>query len=251
MIQGLYQSAAAAHGMQAWNDVIAANISGSTAMGFKKTAVTFEGVLAGGTGFQNGSGATVESASVAPRIRKSTNFTPGQIERSGDPQEFAIDGLGFFRLQAPDGTHVYTRDGQFRISGDGRLVSKRGFDVVSDAGPIQLQIEGGPLTVDPEGRVLQGDQEVGTLTVYSIRDTDALLRTNGGFLLDPKSTDFPVADPAVRVRQGYREMSNSSAIREMIEIMSVNNALQANQRMIQSLDGLTERAVQVLGNTGA
>jgi len=44
-------------------------------------------------------------------------------------------------------------------------------------------------------------------------------------------------------------MGNVSAIREMTDLIIVNNALQANQKVIQNFDSLSERAVQILGNT--
>ena len=61
----------------------------------------------------------------------------------------------------------------------------------------------------------------------------------------------PVQAENSRVRQGYLEMGNVSGIREMTNLIVVNNALQANQRVIQNFDSLTDRAVQVLGTTGS
>jgi flagellar basal body rod protein FlgG len=52
-----------------------------------------------------------------------------------------------------------------------------------------------------------------------------------------------------RIQQGFVEMSNVSAMQEMAGLITINNALQANQRVLQTYDGLTDRAVQVLGNT--
>jgi flagellar basal body rod protein FlgG len=248
MIQGLHQSAAAATGLEAWSNAIARNIASSNTPGFKGSAVAFEGVAAGFMALGAGSGDSVVQAMIAPEGRSTPSFLPGEVQRSGDPFEFAIHGPGFFRLQRPDGEYVFSRDGQFRIGGDGRLMSKHGFEVTGDAGGIQLLIDGGPITVDPEGRVRQGDQEVGLLAVYDFPRPGDLQRSSGGFVIDPNRPQTEQRVEDARIQQGSLEMSNVSPIREMADLVAVSNALQANQRFIQSMDGLTERAVQLLGN---
>ena len=49
--------------------------------------------------------------------------------------------------------------------------------------------------------------------------------------------------------QGAIESSNISPIQEMVDMIAVNNAFQANQRVISSIDRAMERAVDILGNT--
>ncbi|BET66068.1 flagellar basal-body rod protein FlgF [Opitutales bacterium ASA1] len=251
MIQGLYQSAAAADGLQAWNDAIARNIASSSMPGYKKSEVSFEGVMAGAIGYGVGATDAASHARLNPQVSAAIDFSAGEMRRTGDPMEFAIEGDGFFRLQRPDGSFVFTRDGQFRLAADGRLVSKQGYEVTSDAGAIQLLIDGGPLSVDAEGRLRQGDQEVGVLGVFGFGDRAGLRRTTGGFEVDPENPQAAVLAEGARVHQGVVEMGNVSGIREMTHLVLVSNALQANQKVIQSFDGLSERAVQILGNTGS
>jgi flagellar basal-body rod protein FlgF len=249
MIQGIYQSAAAADGLQAWNDVIARNLSASSSPAFKRDVMLFDGVMSGVMSYGLNDDKPVEQGSLAPVARGGINFSPGDTRRTGDAHEFAIEGPGFFRLQRPDGQSVYTRDGQFRLSSDGRLQSKQGYDVVGDAGPIQLLIDGGPLSIDSEGRLRQGDQEIGLLTVFNFQDLTTLRRTNGGFMPDPSRPQGAEPIEDARIQQGFLEMSNVTPMHEMAELVTINNALQANQRVLQTYDGLTDRAVQVLGNT--
>jgi len=251
MIQGLYQSAAAADGLQAWNDAISRNIASSSTPGFKKTSMSFDGVLAGTLAYGSGTSSQVAQARLSPEAKAVSSFEAGEMRRSDDPLEFAIDGAGFFRLQRPDGGYVYTRDGQFRVANDGRLVSKQGYEVGSDAGAIQLLIDGGPLSVDAEGRLRQGDQELGVLSVFQFQSPEALRQTNGGFVVDPNRPQEAALAEGSRVHQGFLEMGNVSAIREMTDLIIVNNALQANQKVIQNFDSLSERAVQILGNTSS
>ena len=246
MIQGLYNSAAAADGLQAWSDVIARNISAANIPGFRKEAVTFDGIAFGSTTFGSNPARQIAQSSISPLPHSVLSFQTGEIRQTQDPHEFAIEGSGFFRLQRPDGEYVYTRDGQFRISAEGQLVSKQGFPVSGESGPIQLLIDQGPITIDVEGRVKQRDQEIGVLSVYDFADPSLLQRSIGGFVTDPNRPLYPQVAAASRVHQGYLEQSNVSAVREMVDLVTVSNALQANQKLIQSLDGVMERSIQML-----
>lgn len=251
MFQGIYNSAASADALQKWSDVVARNVGTGPIPGFKKDIVSFDAVAMGTIGFGSEGKSTQQMAAFLPVPRGSIDFNAGTIEYTRDPKSFAIEGEGFFKLQRPDGSVVYTRDGEFRLSSTGQLMSKSGFPVVGATGPIQVLIDGGEISIDPEGRLFQGDQEIGVLSVYDVSDRGALRRTSGGFVIAPEFqrevTELPVEN--VRVRQGHLEQSNVSAIHEMIHLVTITNALQANQKVIQTYDGLSERAVQSLAPT--
>jgi flagellar basal body rod protein FlgG len=122
---------------------------------------------------------------------------------------------------------------------------------MGETGPIQILIDQGEISLNPEGRLFQGDQEIGVLTVYDVSDRTALRRTSGGFVVSPdrEGTVDEIPVEASEVRQGFVEMSNVSAIHEMIDLVTISNALQANQKVIQTYDGLSDRAVQSLAPT--
>jgi len=58
-----------------------------------------------------------------------SQFTPGNIAPSGIPTDVAIQGNGYFVLDA-NGERLYTRAGDFSISGVGNLLSKGGAAVL-------------------------------------------------------------------------------------------------------------------------
>lgn len=249
MIHSVQNSAAAIEAMQSWNDAIARNIAAATQPGYKKEIVSFEGVASGVIDAGRTLDGTEEVRGVNPQALGTISTGVSQLRQTGDPLEFAIEGPGFFRLQRTDGQYVYTRDGQFRISPNGELLSKQGYPVTGDGGTIQLLIDGGQPTIDVEGRVWQGDQEIGQLSVFEFQDPRTLKRTTGGFTIDPDNPQAPLEVEYANVHQGYLEMSNVSPVREMVDMVAVSTALQANQKVIQSIDELTGRAVQILGNT--
>lgn len=251
MFQGIYNSAASADALQKWSDVVARNIGAGPIPGFKKDVVSFDAIAMGSIGFGADTKSPQQMAAYLPVPKGGINFIEGSIEYNREPKSFAIEGEGFFKLQNTDGTPVYTRDGQFHVSSTGQLISKTGLPVIGETGPIQVLIDQGEISLNPEGRLFQGDQEIGVITVYDVSDRSALRRTSGGFVIAPERerlVDEIVVDTS-EVKQGFLEMSNVSAIHEMIDLVTISNALQANQKVIQTYDGLSDRAVQSLAPT--
>src|ERR1700748_3351333 len=56
-----------------------------------------------------------------PRI-----MTQGTMMPTGKDFDVAIRGDGFFKIQRPDGTYAYTRDGSFQMDQQGRIVTAQG-----------------------------------------------------------------------------------------------------------------------------
>lgn len=248
MFQGIYNSAASADALQKWSDVVARNVGTGPIPGFKKDVVSFDAVAMGTIGYGAEGKATEQLTAYLPVPRGSISFLSGNLEYNREPKSFAIEGEGFFRVQLPDGSSLYTRDGQFRVSSTGQLTNKQGHPVMGETGPIQVLIDGGELNLDQEGNLFQGDQQIGVLSVYDVSDRSALRRASGGFVVAPhleRAVDVVPVEGA-RVQQGYLELSNVSAISEMIDLVTISNALQANQKVIQTYDGLSDRAIQML-----
>jgi flagellar hook protein FlgE len=106
-------------------DVIGNNISNASTVGFKQATTQFADVYAnsvyGSGGLQNGIGTKV--AAVAQL------FTQGNTTVTNNPLDVAINGDGFFKLNA-QGATTYSRNGQFHLDANGYLVNSTGQNVV-------------------------------------------------------------------------------------------------------------------------
>src|SRR3981081_48567 len=56
-------------------------------------------------------------------------MTQGTLSATGNDLDIAIRGEGFFKIQMPDGTFAYTRDGSFQMDAPARPVPGRGYPV--------------------------------------------------------------------------------------------------------------------------
>ncbi len=134
---------------QAMIDTIGDNIANVNTTAFKSSRTSFENqfaiTLSGGTGPSGTSGGTnplqIGMGSLLSSIQR--NFQPGAIETTGVPTDLAVEGAGFFIVDAT-GQQAFTRDGTFRLDADNNLVTSEGFAVrgygVNDDYEIQADI---------------------------------------------------------------------------------------------------------------
>ena len=151
-----------------------------------------------------------------------------------------------------NGDVVYTRDGQFYINADGVMVNSMGHEF-SDVGGNNIQTipGGGDLFIDKEGLIFQNGQNVGQVGVFIFNDPLMdLQKVGGGFVAKEEGIMPEVAEPEqFTMMQGYLESSNVSAIEEMIGLIEVSRAHEANQKMIQTFDENIGKAIGTLGQT--
>lgn len=230
-----------------WQEVISENMASASIPGFKKQELSFEAVRAG---MLSPNRAAALSQPVAlPATRSHLNFSAGDVRRTDGNTDFAIEGKGFFEVQLPNGATGYTRDGEFKINAQGQLVTKQGYLVMGEGGPIQIDrsLSTG-ITVAPDGTISQGAEVRGRMNIVTVNDPNLLTPTGGGFFLANNPAIQTEADNDSMLRQGFLEGSNTSAVAEMANMITVMRAYEANQRVVQMQDERMGRAISELGN---
>lgn len=237
---GVYTGAAALNAYERWQDTIARNISSASVPGYKKTETVFKGAEQKTT-----AAAQTPGSDMLPSTLTRINFEPGQLRATGSELDFAIQGSGFFKVQQPDGSMAYTRDGEFRIGPDKTLLTKQGLVVQGESGPITFKDGSGPIRINEEGVITQREEAVGKLPVFDFADPQSLERTGNGFF---KSNAAPQALERTDVVNGFVEGSNVSALTEMVNLITVSRAYAAGQKIVQSSDDTMAKAIEILGN---
>ncbi|KQP13752.1 flagellar hook protein FlgE [Pseudorhodoferax sp. Leaf267] len=103
-------------------DVIGHNIANANTTGMKASRAEFAELYASNLGSSGGvnSGIGVEVNAV------SQQFTQGNVSITGNSMDVAINGNGFFQITQPNGTPAYTRDGTFKMTKEGQIVTSDG-----------------------------------------------------------------------------------------------------------------------------
>jgi flagellar basal-body rod protein FlgG len=199
-----------------------------------------------------------------------TVFDQGALKETQSDFDAAIDGEGFFAVQTPLGER-YTRAGAFILGKEGYLETKDGFPVLGEKGPIrvkannfQIDADGGvwvnaEYADDPDVMVERERNEWGDtvrldiLKLVSFQETrylekqgSSLYRTNdiAGQATIMEGNERP------RISQGFLEAGNVDPVTEMVHMIEVNRAYEANQKVIQSGDSMLGVLINQVGRLG-
>jgi flagellar basal-body rod protein FlgG len=199
-----------------------------------------------------------------------TEFGQGALKQTESDFDFAIDqkseeaNAAFFCVKTPDGER-YTRNGAFTLGKEGYLETKEGYPVLGENGPIQVKANN--FMVDKQGRVwinesfkddpnrLVGREENSwdkTVLLDSLKLTDfknqRYLAKQGSSLWAATEESGParaIAQGEARptVIQGFVEAANVNPVTEMVQMIEVNRAYEANQKSIQSEDAMLNKLI--------
>jgi flagellar basal-body rod protein FlgG len=257
MIRSLWT---AASGMQAQTlniDVIANNLSNVNTAGFKRSRAEFQDLLyetmrapgvtsAGGnqvpTGIQIGHGTRT--------VATQRLFTQGDFQHTQNDLDIAIEGAGFFQIIQPNGEVAYTRAGNFKIDGEGRMVTPDGYLIEPN---ITIPVDTLAVAISTDGTVsiMQAGQpapvDIGNIELASFVNPAGLDSIGRNlFLLTQASGDAIVGTPGEEgygtLAQGYLEMSNVSVVDEMVNMITAQRAYEINSKAIQAADDMLQTA---------
>jgi len=228
-------------GLERWQDAISQNIANSGVAGYKAIGVAISSGKSDNANTGNDF-ASMLSTSLTQADAK-VSFGQGQLVPTGNAMDCAIDGPGFFQVSDENGGIIYTRNGQFHADSSNRLVDSSGRPVVGAVGPITVTPGGGDVRVEADGSIYQKDVRVAQLAVVSIADESALVPAGGGYAVAQNKDPGVQPMANVHVVQGVYEASNVSPMREMINMINVSRAYEANQKVLSSQDAMLGKVV--------
>jgi flagellar basal body rod protein FlgG len=242
----LYQAAAAMNANSRWQQVIAENLAGANVPGSRKQDVSFSAVSAG---LAPGSSSLTGGGYVMPSATTAVNFLQGTLRPTGLPTDLAVEGPGFFEVQLPNGSHAFTRDGELQLSPQGQLVTKQGYLVMGDGGPLQLDpANSSPVSVAANGELSQGGGLKGRVRLVEFNQPNQLQSIGGGCFIANDPTVVPSPAQSSQIRQGFLESANASATTEMASLITAMRMFEANQKVMQMQDDRMGRVITDLGS---
>jgi len=257
MIKAMRTAASGMIAQQMNVDNIANNLANVNTTGFKKSKVEFQDVL-----YQNirKAGTVTTAGTSVPSelsigygtkpVATNRQFTVGDLTSTGNPLDMAITGDGFFQIQYPDGTTVYSRDGAFKISGDGRIVTSEGYPLLPE---ITIPTDATSVAIGTDGtvQVIQVGSdtptEIGQIELARFINPSGLSAIGRNLLVetgasgDPQ-TDIPTQSGLGQIDQGYLEMSNVAVVDEMVNMIVAQRAYEMNSKAIQTADDMSQIA---------
>jgi flagellar basal-body rod protein FlgG len=255
MVRGLYTAYTGMANEQKRLDIIANNLANAATVGYKEENVTnqaFDDVLT--IKIRDDSEAyndrPIGRMSLGVKLGETyTNHLQGSLRQTGNAYHLALEGKGFFTMSVTDragNTDIkYTRNGSFTMTRDGHIVDTDGNRLMGEGGEIIIPADTVDFLVDATGGVYADGNYVDTLLIADFENYDYLLKS-GDTIFEP--VDGAVVIPAsARLNQGYTEQSNVNVVSEMVEMIAVTRAYEANQKVIQSIDQTLDLAANSVG----
>ena len=251
----------AATGMEAQQynlNVIANNLANVGTTAFKRSQVSFQDLLyqkprtagaedGGGnqvpTGIEVGNGTRVASTNKV--------FAQGEMVSTNEKFDLAVQGDGFFEIQRPDGTSAYTRDGSFKVSSTGQVVTNDGLPVLSGFQNVPTGTTG--VTISEDGQVTY-TTSTGTqtfrLTLTRFANPAGLQSLGGNLYLESVASGTPeTGSPGEQgfgtTKQGYLEGSNVNIVQEMVNLITAQRAYEINSKSIQTSDEMLQNVTNM------
>jgi len=244
-------------------DVISNNLANVNTTSYKKGRAEFKDMLyetlnraymLEGTGrpvnLQVGHGA-IPTATVK-------NFGTGNLESTGNPLDFAIEGDAFFMVLGPRGDVNYTRDGSFKLSvtDDGKmLTTSDGYPVLDDNEEEIIFAEEEDVTtleVSSEGELSYRDEEGEMVSLgiwigmVKFPNREGLEAMGANLYSRTTASGEPIPDGEMGersvLRQKFLESSNVQIVEEMVKLIVAQRAYEINSKAIQASDEMLQQA---------
>ncbi|HUI06944.1 MAG TPA: flagellar basal-body rod protein FlgG [Verrucomicrobiae bacterium] len=252
MLRALYSAAAGMNAQQDNLDVIANNLANVNTTGYKKTKIEFQDLLYEtqrapgsdqGSGNQLPTGVQVGHGSQV--VATSKIFTTGELSKTDEQLDVAIQGDGFLEVQLPDGTKAYTRDGALKTDSTGRVVTSDGLPVqgfsavppgttnISIAANGEVTYTGASGTSNFRIQLVRFANPAGLLAMGRnlYQETAA---SGTAELGNPSENGFGT------LAQGYLELSNVKIVEEMVNLILAQRAYEVNAKAVQASDEMMQ-----------
>jgi flagellar basal-body rod protein FlgF len=226
---GLYIAASGMVAEQVREDQLANDLANASTPGFKPDSSpqrSFGSVLLANTEGGTAVGSVDEGVALGKAV---TDMTPGTLQETGEPLDFAIEGSGFFAVRTAQGVR-YTRDGQFTRSAQGLLTDASGNPVLS--------ARGAQVKVSAAGTV--------PATAVGVFEVPGAVKQGENLY-----TGTAAGKPGGTVRQGSLEGSGVDAAKVMVEMITSLRSFQSGQQAIQAIGQTMQSASTQVGSLGA
>ncbi len=266
MIRGLYTGAAGMLSQMMRMDVVANNLANADQTGYKKDVTVFKNCPEMLLRRMNDDGVVkfpLGSYDKMPYVGKIgtgvevnevyTNYNQGALRQTSNPMDVALEGQGFFVVETDKGMR-YTRNGSFLIDKDHYLVDKNGYKVMGENGYIQIQKNN--FVISENGEIMvnknlanneivsdvqngwENTETVDHLRIVDFREHRELKKEGNSFYKETVySGQAQTPGEMPKIRQGFLEMSNTNIVEEMVQMIEVQRAYEANSKSVQAHDG--------------
>lgn len=266
MIRSLWTAASGMKAQQTNVDTISNNLANINTTGFKKESAQFKSLL-----YQTLQDKTTTatgdpkpiSAQVGLGVRNSailSRFTQGALNHTEGQFDLAIQGNGFFRVELPDGSVGYTRNGTFtpaKAENGYILSTSEGYpvlDVDGNAVVLNSNYDINKVSINEYGEICYPDATNNAMStgirigLAQFNNPAGLQKTSGSVFVETAASGEAMLEVDLgseftsTIKQGYLEASNVQAVDEMVNLIVAQRAYEMNSKIITASDEMLQQA---------
>jgi flagellar basal-body rod protein FlgG len=181
-------------------------------------------------------------------------MTQGPLSPTGKDFDVAIRGEGLFKIQMPDGTFAYTRDGSFEMDAQGRIVTAQGnlvqpgITIPQNASSISINQQGS-VSVTVPGQT--SAQVLGQFTLTRFINKAGLQAIGDNLFTETPASGTPQdgvpnVDGMGNLQQGNLEQANVEAVTEISDLIAAQRAYEMNAKVITATDQMLSSTANLM-----
>ncbi|MEO1879421.1 MAG: flagellar basal-body rod protein FlgG [Methylococcales bacterium] len=241
--------------------VIANNLANVSTTGFKKSRAIFEDLI-----YQNirqVGAQTTQNTELPSGLQLGTGVrtvateklhTQGNIQQTDNSLDMAISGRGFLQILMPNGDINYPRDGSFKLSSSGEIVTSSGMPLEPS---ITVPADAISITIGRDGifSVLQpgspASVQLGQIQLADFLTPTGLEPMGENLFRESVASGAPVTgtpgeEEFGALFQGSLETSNVNVVEELVNMIETQRAYEMNSKAISTVDEMLSFVTQQL-----
>ncbi len=225
MDSGYYAACAGLRAQTQALELIASNVANISTTGFRGQQPMFRSLLAS-TGYQMADPLNQAINDFGVLEGSRADLSAGNLERTGNSLDLAIEGNGFFAIQT-HGQTLYTRNGNFQVSSKGQLTTAAG-DLVLGEDKKPISLPSGEISISPDGTISAKGAVAGKLQIVEFVPGTVPTAEGNSYYSVPTTAVRPAPDS--NVRQGMLESSNVNSVKAVVDMIAVQRHAEMLER---------------------
>jgi flagellar basal-body rod protein FlgF len=219
------------------------NLANASTTGYRAQTDTFRAVPVFGD--------TLPTRAFVLDATTGADFTPGVIQQTNRPLDVAVQGSGWITVQLENGKEAYTRHGNLQVNANGVLMTRQGFNIKGEAGPITIPPDNritiakdGTISVIPTDPRITAVSVIGRIKLVDPPPEQLVKGADGLFRL--REGDEAPANINVALVDGALENSNVNVISEMVKMITLARQFDMQMKMLESAQHNAQQASEIM-----
>jgi len=236
MLNGVFSTLGGRYACERQLEVLSNNVANAVTPGFKALRAVFTVVPV-----EDSENPDAVQQTYVKITEAYVHFSDAPFVETGNHFDLAIQGGGFFVVSTPQG-NMYTRNGQFTLSQEKKLVTTDGNRVLGENGG-EITIDGKDVNIEVDGSIFVDGSRSDRIKVVDFENKAALRNSGKSLFENTDPTNVESIASGASIKQGAYESSNVDVMKEMVDLINTMRAYEAYTKVDQMAGDVLEKLI--------